>query len=93
MPEQRLSACDMCGNSQDAECGAELYIVADFASGAATIRCRLPKGHEGQHQEVFHRDGREIRVEWDGDEREGMEREREAYERVFGLMMRKLRKP
>jgi len=37
------------------QCNAHLYISDDFGDNHATIRCQLPPGHEGPHQEKFNR--------------------------------------
>jgi hypothetical protein len=34
-------------------CTARLHIGDDFGDNSATIRCQLPKGHEGLHKEAF----------------------------------------
>jgi len=34
-------------------CKARLHIGDDFGDNSATIRCQLPKGHEGLHKEEF----------------------------------------
>jgi len=62
----------MFGEPEDVEgeCNARLYIADNFGDNHATMRCQLSKGHDGSHQEVFHRDGGEVRVTWEGDERE-----------------------
>lgn len=38
------------------ECNAHLYVGDNFGDNHATMRCRLPAGHEGDHREVW-RDG------------------------------------
>lgn len=62
----------MLGEPEDVEgeCNAHLYIADNFGDNHATMRCQLVPGHDGPHQEVFYREGREVRVVWDGDERE-----------------------
>lgn len=52
------------------ECNAHLYIADDYADNEATMRCQLPKGHNGLHQEIFHRGGTEVTVTWSIDERD-----------------------
>jgi len=49
------------------ECNAHLYIGDDYGDNKATMRCQLPKGHDGPHKKVF-REG-SVRLEWDVDER------------------------
>ena len=59
----------MLGPPEDIEvqCNAHFYIADDYGDNHATIRCQLPKNHEGKHREVS-RDGKLI-IEWEEDER------------------------
>ena len=59
----------MLGPPEDIEgqCNAHCYIADDYGDTHATIRCQLPKNHEGKHREVS-RDGKLI-IEWEDDER------------------------
>jgi len=56
------------------ECNARLCLGDDHGDGVATIRCTLPKGHTGKHQERCREseeapDTRNVEVTWEGDER------------------------
>lgn len=55
-------------NDVPGECNAHLYIGDNFGDNHATMRCQLPHGHEGRHQEVF-RYGT-VEVTWENDERD-----------------------
>jgi len=59
----------MFGPPEDIEgqCNAHCYIADDYGDTHATIRCQLPKNHEGKHREVS-RD-RKLIIEWEDDER------------------------
>lgn len=62
----------MFGSPPDIEdqCNEHLYIADDYGDGQATMRCQLPKGHEGSHREIFHRDtSGEVTVTWQRSER------------------------
>lgn len=63
----------MFGSPKDieGECNAHLYIADNQGDGEATMRCQLPKGHEGVHREIFHRpdSAGEVVVTWEKDER------------------------
>lgn len=52
------------------ECNAHLYIGDDYGDNVATMRCQLPKGHDGPHKEIFNRRGSAVTVTWCVDERE-----------------------
>jgi len=73
----------MFGPPKDVEgqCNAHLYIADDHGDNRATMCCQLPKGHEGTHEEVFYREGREVRIYWNGDERPVEEDERRRSEK------------
>ena len=49
------------------ECNADLYLADDFGDNHVTIRCQLPKGHDGCHEERC-REGT-VTIQWDEDER------------------------
>lgn len=49
------------------ECNAHCYIGDDYGDNTATMRCPLPKGHEGAHRKRFRDDA--VLVEWTRDER------------------------
>lgn len=52
-----------------ATCNARLYIVDDYGDNEATIRCQLPGGHDGPHEERSERPGgQRIVITWDVDE-------------------------
>lgn len=58
----------------DGECNAHCYLGDNFGDNHATMRCQLPKGHEGVHREEFERevpDGQPSRcvMTWERDER------------------------
>lgn len=54
----------------EGECNAHLYIADDYGDNRATIRCQLPKGHDGEHREVFERGSSgEVVIRWQKDER------------------------
>lgn len=36
-------------------CNARLYIGDDYGDNEATMRCKLPAGHEGRHEKHFTR--------------------------------------
>lgn len=59
----------------DGECNSHLYIGDDYGDNHSTMRCRLLKGHDGPHREEFRRDGGQVVVTWEKDEREAGERE------------------
>ena len=54
-------------NDVDGECNAHLYIADNFGDNHATIRCGLPYGHLGPHNELF--STRAVKVFWEKDER------------------------
>ena len=58
----------------DGECNAKLYLGDDYGDNHCTIRCGLPVGHDGDHEEAFNR-GEDARVflQWQRDEREDCE--------------------
>jgi len=60
----------------DGECNSYLYFGDDFGDGTTTMRCQLPVGHEGPHCEKFIRNGGQVIITWEHDERA----EREKYE-------------
>ena len=68
----------MFGRSKDVEgeCNARLSIGDDEGDNAATIRCKLPLGHDGQHQESYnagyHGDVNNVTISWDKDTRDLM---------------------
>lgn len=57
------------------ECNAHFYIFDNQGDGCATMRCQLPKGHEGLHRETFIRKDTDSKkdnrcvVTWETDER------------------------
>ena len=51
----------------EGECNAHLYIGDNFGDNHATMRCQLPKGHEGLHREEFGSDNKVV-VTWEKDE-------------------------
>lgn len=56
-------------------CNAHLFIGDDFGDNRATMRCQLETGHAGKHVECFRQNeethcSRNVRVEWEGDDRE-----------------------
>lgn len=58
------------------QCNARLYIADDYGDNRCTMRCMLPKGHEGRHREEYDAFGdNHVVVEWDYDERRGDEPE------------------
>lgn len=61
----------MFGSPEDVpgECNARLFIADDFGDNTATIRCKLPMGHGGGHEERFMRDDNEVFITWPHDER------------------------
>ncbi len=61
----------MFGKPEDVEgeCNAHLYIADDHGDNEATMRCSLPKGHEGLHKEEYKSNGKVI-ITWEKDERE-----------------------
>ena len=63
----------------DGECNARLYIGDDYGDNHATMRCQLPEGHDGPHQEQFKREGgkQQVTITWTLDEREFEEEEEE----------------
>ena len=51
-------------------CSAVLTIGDDHADSSATIRCQLPRGHAGQHQEVYSPGpNKTVEIRWDFDDR------------------------
>lgn len=62
----------MFGKPEDrpGECNAWLELADDYGDNEATIRCQLPAGHEGPHQEKFKRTSSgEVFITWERDER------------------------
>ncbi len=53
----------------EGECNAHLYISDDYGDNHATMRCQLPSGHDGEHQEIFKRYDKPVVVRWSVDER------------------------
>lgn len=51
----------------EGECNAHCYIGDNYGDGTATMRCKLPKGHESPHREEF-RAGTCV-LTWENDER------------------------
>ena len=51
----------------EGECNAHLYLADDYGDNEATVRCQLPKGHEGWHEEVG-RNGT-VKITWEKDEK------------------------
>lgn len=51
----------------EGECNAHCYIGDNYGDGTATMRCKLPKDHEGLHREEF-RAGTCV-LTWKDDER------------------------
>lgn len=74
----------MFGKPEDVEgeCNSHLYIGDDYGDNHSTMRCRLPKGHEGPHREEFRRDGGQVVVTWEKDEREAAEKERRYFDEL-----------
>lgn len=52
------------------ECNAHLYIGDDYGDSHATIRCQLPQGHTGPHQERYRHEPQRVTVEWTLDDKE-----------------------
>jgi len=77
----------MFGKPEDVEgeCNAHLYLGDDYGDNQTTIRCQLPKGHEGPHTEWFYRGEGKVTIAWEKDERA----EEEAEEEVEREKMRK----
>lgn len=48
------------------ECNAHIYIGDNFGDNHATMRCSLPHGHDGPHEETFRGTAK---VTWEQDER------------------------
>jgi len=69
---ERARKLEMFGPPDDVagECNAHLYISDDYGDNHATMRCQLPEGHDGKHQEKFERDGSEVVVTWEKDEKD-----------------------
>jgi len=65
----------MFGKPEDTEgeCNAHLYLGDDYGDNETTIRCQLPKGHEGTHCEWFYRGDGKVTIAWEQDEREEAE--------------------
>ena len=61
----------MFGEPEDTEdeCNARLFIADNYGDGTATMRCQLPLGHVGLHQEQFDRKGGPVTITWTADER------------------------
>jgi hypothetical protein len=64
-------------NDVAGECNARTYIGDNFGDNHGTMRCQLPKGHEGKHEETFKSDyppdtlgAHEVTVSWSGCDRE-----------------------
>lgn len=51
------------------DCNARLYIADNFGDNHATMRCQLPKGHEGRHREEYVVSRNEVTVTWEKDGR------------------------
>lgn len=52
------------------KCGAILLLGDDYGDNSCTFRCKLPKGHEGLHQEKFESDDSgDVVVTWEHDAR------------------------
>jgi hypothetical protein len=60
----------MFGSPKDVEgeCNAWLFIGDDYGDNHATMRCQLPKDHDGPHKEVYKRKGTDVTVTWEGDD-------------------------
>ena len=50
------------------ECNARLYLGDDYGDNSTTMRCQLPEGHDGVHQETFSRDDTPVVITWHIDE-------------------------
>ena len=55
------------------ECGARLYLADDYGDGTATCICQLLEGHQDPHREVFDRNGGQVTITWEKDERQRCE--------------------
>ena len=54
----------------EGECNARLYLADDWGDNGCTMRCSLPTGHDGEHQESFERsNGNKVLIHWAMDER------------------------
>jgi len=59
------------------ECNAHLYIGDNFGDNHATMRCQLPRDHEGAHTEKYNSAGNPVVVNWVNDERNYYDNPRE----------------
>lgn len=50
------------------QCNAHLYVGDDHGDNHATMRCSLPKEHDGRHQEIFRQET--ATITWEKDERD-----------------------
>jgi hypothetical protein len=72
-------------------CQAVLYIGDDHGDNHATMRCQLPHGHEGRHQEEYEPgiEGQKVTVTWTKDDGELEKRtdwlSDEEFEEKFGF--------
>ncbi len=54
------------------QCNAHLYMGDDYGDNKTTMRCSLPEGHDGLHQEKFMRgpdDDKPVTITWEYDEK------------------------
>ena len=60
----------MFGPPKDEEdkCNACMYLGDDHGDNHTTIKCSLPKGHEGPHKESFVRKAKPVEIIWHVDE-------------------------
>lgn len=61
----------------ESECNAHLYLGDDWGDNSCTIRCELPAGHEGLHQEIFERDNSPVTITWKYCERSERQRQQD----------------
>ena len=54
----------------EGECNAHLYLGDDYGDNECTMRCHLPKGHSGLHEEKGRQKTNPFTITWRDDERE-----------------------
>jgi hypothetical protein len=49
----------------EGECNERIELADDYGDNVCTIRCPLPKGHEGLHIEKFDYENCPVTISWD----------------------------
>jgi len=64
----------------EGECNAHMYLGDDYGDNRCTMRCNLPEGHDGPHQETFMRYEQPVVILWHVDEKKKEQEEEDEYD-------------